>query len=166
MHESPTSQHSPEKPNSIQITHKALSVFLLHVTHATPSQRQNINSHQCNIRSIVKILPFPPPNYRVWFQKLKRRNEFCLPFHRKLFSDSWPEVVRMLKIFSVGSFPSWVWYTGQCWDILLGLHEIGLSKRDIPGTFYLPWKWPIFYHRSRHSPVVVSITVRNGHLVR
>ena len=77
------------------------------------------------IRSIVKISPFPPPCvFTVWFQKLKRRNEFCLPFDRKLFSDSWPwwgvrkwwsgevvkwwsgEVVRTLKIFSVGSFPS------------------------------------------------------------
>ena len=33
MHESPTSQNSPEKPNSIEITYKALSIFLLHVTH-------------------------------------------------------------------------------------------------------------------------------------
>ena len=28
-----SSQNSSEKPNSIQITHKALSIFLLHVTH-------------------------------------------------------------------------------------------------------------------------------------
>ena len=31
--ESPTSQNSPEKPNSIQITHKAVYIFLLHVRH-------------------------------------------------------------------------------------------------------------------------------------
>ena len=33
MQESPTSHNSPEKPNSIQIAHKALSIFRLHVTH-------------------------------------------------------------------------------------------------------------------------------------
>ena len=68
---------------------------------------RNDTKTACKIRSIVKISPFPPPCvFTVWFQKLKRRNEFCLPFDRKLFSDSWPEVVRTLKIFSVGSFPS------------------------------------------------------------
>ena len=55
---------------------------------------------------------------------------------------------------------------GQCWDILLGLHEIGLPKRYMAGTFYLPWIWAIFYHRSRTSPVVVLKAVRNGHLFR
>ena len=33
MHESPTSQNTPEKPNSIQITHKAIFIFLPHVRH-------------------------------------------------------------------------------------------------------------------------------------
>ena len=40
----------------------------------------------CNIRSIVKILPFPQPYViAVWFQKMKRRNDTV---HRKLFFDS------------------------------------------------------------------------------
>ena len=33
LHESPTSQNSPEKLNSIPITHKAISIFLLHMRH-------------------------------------------------------------------------------------------------------------------------------------
>ena len=54
----------------------------------------------------------------------------------------------------------------QCWDILLGIHEIELVKRDIPGTFHSPRKWAIFDHLSRHSQVVVLKAVRNGHLFR
>ena len=54
----------------------------------------------------------------------------------------------------------------QCWDILLGFHEIGLAKRDIPGIFNSPWKWVIFDHLFRHSKVVVLKAARNGHLFR
>ena len=54
----------------------------------------------------------------------------------------------------------------QCWDILLGFHEIGLAKRDIPGIFNSPWKWAIFDHLFRHSQVVVLKAARNGHLFR
>ena len=42
---------------------------------------RNDTKTACKIRSIVKISPFPPPYvFTVWFQKLKRRNEFCLPY--------------------------------------------------------------------------------------
>ena len=55
-----------------------------------------------------------------------------------------------------------VWNTlcGQCWDILLGLREIGLAIRDKPGSVYSPWKWAIFDHRSRHSPILSSFKSR------
>ena len=65
MHESTTSENSPEKPNSIQITHKALSIFLLHVTHDKVSLSRQItiphgfyNYHWGMPRPMINNIPF------------------------------------------------------------------------------------------------------------
>ena len=51
---------------------------------------------KCNIRSIVNILPFPPPYViTVLFQKLKRRNEFCFVDYivwGSTINEKWSEV--------------------------------------------------------------------------
>ena len=65
MHESPTSQNYPGKPNSIQVTHKALSIFLLRVTHDKVSLSEQMtishgfwNYHWGMPRPMIKNPPF------------------------------------------------------------------------------------------------------------
>ena len=67
----------------------------------------------CKIRSIVKILPFPPPYViTVWFQKLKRRNECCLPVHRTVGRKWWGR----WRFSRSEAFRVRVWYT--LWEML------------------------------------------------
>ena len=65
MHEGPTLQNAPEKPNSIEITHKAISIFLLHVRHDKVSLSKQItisdgflNYHLGMPRQMIKNSPF------------------------------------------------------------------------------------------------------------
>ena len=66
MHETPTSQNSPEKPNSIQITHKGISIFPLHVRHDKVSLSKQMtisrgfqNYHWEMPRPMIENSPFP-----------------------------------------------------------------------------------------------------------
>ena len=76
MHESPTSHNSPDKPYTIQITHKALSIFLLHVRHDKVSlSKQMTISHGFKIFKLV-FKTEPDINYREPVTQHHQNDEF------------------------------------------------------------------------------------------
>ena len=74
MHESATPQNSPEKPNWIQITHKALSIFLLHVRH----DKASLSKQNDHLSLLLKLLSIG--KCRDWWKKIAHfQGEWTLP---------------------------------------------------------------------------------------
>ena len=157
--------------NPIQIIHKALSIFLLHVTHDKVSlSKQMTISHGfwlgklptekifnvlTTSATITSLLPFPQPYIiTVWSRKLKQRNEFYLPVHRKLFltlDRKWWWRWRFSRSEAVRVR---VWYT--LWVMLRHIAWTSwnrIVKKRHSRNILFALKWAIFYHRSRHSAV-------------